>query len=217
MFERGRDAGNYANAYTSDDLDLFDLRSLSEGLEPQEVGPMAAFESVGARRVWSLAWRYGFVVGFFSSYEDHEVSEAHMDKLYDARLYERALVRRERLRDQAMQVVMEGHYSRDMCDGEDCGRFKLRLGGAVVMRAGPYRGDGGSRVSLSMRATNKKWRGMNTGGWDVDAAIYCPRVLKAFEEKEAEWALWSWSQHNVVSGRWQGDHPNVANTPKSSV
>lgn len=64
LLSHGFDAGNYANAYTSEDLD--------EAWEIEEDGRPGNAESEH--------FRAAFVIGFFSSYEEHEIPEDHQDE-----------------------------------------------------------------------------------------------------------------------------------------
>lgn len=70
---RSWDAGNYANAYVSTDLET--AWEIAEG-EEEEDRPEDAPPGLS---------RKGFVLGFFSSYEDHEIPEEHLDEALAAR------------------------------------------------------------------------------------------------------------------------------------
>ena len=61
---RGFDAGNYANAYESENL--------SKAWKKRRV------------KQTSPAYRAAYVLGFFSSYETHEVPETYRDELIEA-------------------------------------------------------------------------------------------------------------------------------------
>ena len=64
---RGFDSGNYANAYVSTD---FDESWWNDEDDEFKGNPL---------------YRAGFVVGFYSSYEDHEVPGDNLDELETAR------------------------------------------------------------------------------------------------------------------------------------
>lgn len=67
LFDLGYDAGNYANAYSDTDLD-------------------AAWDVMedGDRPVNNKAFRAGFILGFFSSYENTEVPEEYLEEFVNA-------------------------------------------------------------------------------------------------------------------------------------
>ena len=70
---RGFDAGNFANAYTSED---FGARSVQTELT----------RALFVRRAREQeAFRAGFVLGFFASYEDHEIPSEHFESFEEAR------------------------------------------------------------------------------------------------------------------------------------
>lgn len=64
LLSRGFDAGNYANAYTSENLSKAWRFHNALTKDP--------------------AYRAAFVIGFFSSYETHEVPGVHRDELIEA-------------------------------------------------------------------------------------------------------------------------------------
>ena len=72
LLSRGFDAGNYANAYTSTDLQ-----------DAWEAECDEAEENDDYDRVKSEAFHGAFVIGFFGSYELHEIPEDARDD-YDA-------------------------------------------------------------------------------------------------------------------------------------
>lgn len=73
---RGFDAGNYASAYVSEDLDL------AREVEESEVdGSRTDF--AGDREA-VRAFDAAFTIGFFGSCENHEVPGEHLDALLDA-------------------------------------------------------------------------------------------------------------------------------------
>ena len=68
-FDAGRNSGAYDSAYVTEDLE--------EGLKGQ----------TGSKVVYTphCAWRHGYIVGFFSSHELHEVLNSdHLDLLLEA-------------------------------------------------------------------------------------------------------------------------------------
>jgi len=70
---RGFNAGNYANAYTTTDLE--------GSWEVAEDGGRIPTDEVAA-----CAFRAAFVIGFFSSYEEDEVPGEHLDELLVAHM-----------------------------------------------------------------------------------------------------------------------------------
>jgi hypothetical protein len=67
--ERGFDAGNYANAYVSEDFDTaWDANSKLDPRYPLE------------------SYRDAFLIGFFSSYEDHELPTEYQEHVTSVRL-----------------------------------------------------------------------------------------------------------------------------------
>lgn len=71
-FARGFEAGNYASAYTSTDFDTA-WEVTEDGLDDH------AFSAHGALSPLAMKiFRAGFVLGFFSSYEDSEISDPDM-------------------------------------------------------------------------------------------------------------------------------------------
>ncbi len=70
----GFDAGNYASAYMSE---YFEIAKAIE-IEERDEGYVAAPSAV--RRAWEAA----FIIGFFASCENSEVSSEHLDELLEA-------------------------------------------------------------------------------------------------------------------------------------
>lgn len=69
---RGFDAGNYAAAYTSTDLDTA-WEVVEDGEQHDELRSAAPAE-----------FRGGFVIGFFSSFETSEISAEHLEEWLEA-------------------------------------------------------------------------------------------------------------------------------------
>lgn len=84
MLHRGFEAGNYAHAYVSIDLDI----ALSA----------AKRDKHKAARMDDPAWIGAFVLAFFGSYEEHEVPSK-----YKAR-YNKALAYAQAMRDEGIAV-----------------------------------------------------------------------------------------------------------------
>lgn len=74
VVSRAWDSGNYANAYTSQNLARAWLSTLRE---------MDSDERK-LRHVNPKAFRAGFVLGFYSSYEDSEIPASHLDEVLEA-------------------------------------------------------------------------------------------------------------------------------------
>lgn len=70
VLSRGFDAGNYCNAYETQDYET--------GLAKRTAKPRA-----GVRRELQQAWQVAFTLGFFGSYELHEMGE-HEDAYTEA-------------------------------------------------------------------------------------------------------------------------------------
>lgn len=75
--DRGFDSGNYASAYVSEDFDAAKEHAQDEDHNEPFVGEDAP-ASV------SEAWEAGFIIGFYSSYETHEVWSDDREELIDA-------------------------------------------------------------------------------------------------------------------------------------
>lgn len=73
-FDRGYDAGNYANAYVSE--------SLSKAWKVTTTKPDASVRA--AMKASPKSFKHGFILGFFSSYEDSEVPVTYQDEFFDA-------------------------------------------------------------------------------------------------------------------------------------
>lgn len=73
----GLHAGNYASAYVSEDFETAKEHCEAEDHNEEFVGAKAPPE---VREAWEAA----FIIGFFGSYETHEVDSDHTDALIEA-------------------------------------------------------------------------------------------------------------------------------------
>lgn len=113
-FDRGWCCGNYTNAYETENLDAVNVSDKAErrgGLQPLD------------RLALAQAWAAGFILGFFSSYEDHEIPERHLEDVTAARSFEQELSDKEHVVD---TMRRDGEWGSNLAGARfDCSKPNL--------------------------------------------------------------------------------------------
>lgn len=74
---RGLHSGNYASAYVSEEFEVAKEKE-------QEEDHNDVFAGEDAPRAYREAWEAAFIIGFYGSYETHEVDSEHVEELIEA-------------------------------------------------------------------------------------------------------------------------------------